>query len=144
MLAIMFLSVVSPSMCPRVSVEETQKGWVRDPISSGGKASSARLWKAAWKDQRASPEGATGPYCAAAAAAPWPNSPGACSLLLLACSAVYFGRTFNPVQPSKISAFSLFVCQRLSLFSPLNHVLFSPKAATMWQKSFTNFPSLYR
>lgn len=34
--------------------------------------------KAAWKDQRASPEGAAGPHCAAA---PRPNSREACRLL---------------------------------------------------------------
>lgn len=43
-----------------VSVEETQKGWVRDPISSGGRTNRAFLWTAMWKDQRASPEGAAG------------------------------------------------------------------------------------
>lgn len=72
--------------------------------------SVALLWKAAWKDQRVSPEGATAPYCAAV---PWPNSPGPCSLLLLACL-VYLGRTFNPGQPSW-SVFCLFCLSHPSL-----------------------------
>lgn len=97
--------------------------------------SVALLWKAAWKDQRVSPEGATAPYCAAV---PWPNSPGPCSLLLLACL-VYLGRTFNPGQPSW-SVFCLF-CLSVSPFLAACDHLFATnsnsyfKPATVWQAS---------
>lgn len=102
--------------------------------------SVALLWKAAWKDQRVSPEGATAPYCAAV---PWPNSPGPCSLLLLACL-VYLGRTFNPGQPSW-SVFCLF-CLSVSPFLAACDHLFATnsnsyfKPATVWQASQLSSP----
>lgn len=66
-------------------------------------AGAPRFEKAAWKDQRASPEGAAGPCWSAA---PWLNSPEACEAVTSGwgCN-VYSEGTLNPAQPPRLLCF---------------------------------------
>lgn len=119
-----------------VSVEETQKGWVRDPISSGGWASSAPPLKGNMERSTGISWGSRWAIlcCSPTAKQPWGLQSATAGL----AHTVYFERTLNPAQPPRC-LYSHFSC-----FWSITRTPFSPKLRllpTTLQKTTLSLPS---
>lgn len=98
-----FQVVIFPAEWAAVSVEETQKGWVRDPISSGGRRGNAPLWKGCMERSAGIPWGSCWAALCRSAMTKQPRGLQAVTAGL-GCN-VYSERTLNPALPPRLLCF---------------------------------------